>query len=323
MSRIQIKNGVCRKPEWRLNKPVNFCLEDREQIAIVGPNGGGKTLLVDIITGRHPLLGSQPIYDFGNDAGELISDNMKYIAFRDTYGGDSDSNYYLQQRWNQTEIDKDMPTTGEKLEEAYRMAGKDTPERRKLQQQIYDTLGIDDILDKQIIMLSSGELRKYALACSLFAAPKILIMDNPFIGLDAQARDMLHNLLAQITSTGRIQLILVLSKTDDIPRCITHVVPVTDKCVGEKLSREEFLVSRTAPPAHVLEKEKADMILALPRRSNNYNAQCVVNMKDVTIKYGNRTILNSISWKINNGEWLGFKREEWIRKIYTAKPHLR
>ncbi len=56
---INIKEGVTRMPEWRMAKPVNFQAEDGEHIAIVGPNGGGKSMFVDIIVGRHPLLRSK------------------------------------------------------------------------------------------------------------------------------------------------------------------------------------------------------------------------------------------------------------------------
>ena len=45
---IEIKNGVTRMPEWRMAKPVDFTMEVGEHIAIVGENGGGKTMLVDI-----------------------------------------------------------------------------------------------------------------------------------------------------------------------------------------------------------------------------------------------------------------------------------
>ena len=61
---IRIRDGVCRMPEWRMAEPVNFESLDGEHIAIVGPNGGGKSMLADIIVGRHPLLMRDPEYDF-------------------------------------------------------------------------------------------------------------------------------------------------------------------------------------------------------------------------------------------------------------------
>ena len=100
---ISISNGVTRMPEWRMARSVDFELLDGEHIAIVGPNGGGKSMLIDIIIGRHPLLRCDPEYDFRPSTKELVADNIKYVTFRDSYG-DYDSTYYLQQRWNQQEI---------------------------------------------------------------------------------------------------------------------------------------------------------------------------------------------------------------------------
>ena len=53
---IQVTNGVPRHPSYRMKEPVNFVMEQGEHIALVGPNGGGKSLLVDILIGRWPLL---------------------------------------------------------------------------------------------------------------------------------------------------------------------------------------------------------------------------------------------------------------------------
>ena len=71
------------------------------------------------------------------------------------------------------------------------------------------------MLDKYIISLSSGELRKLHLVKNLLSKPRVLILDNPFIGLDAGTRDMLKELLAKLSEEFRIQIILVLAKVDD------------------------------------------------------------------------------------------------------------
>ena len=171
---ISIKNGVTRMPEWRMAEPVNFEACDGEHIAIVGPNGGGKSMFVDIIVGRHPLLMHDPDYDFSPSQKTMVSDNIKYITFRDTYGGDNDRTYFLQQRWNQLEIDENTPVVKDKLEEAYQMAGEDTPERRALQQHIYELFHMQHLMDKytirsQVASSASSNLplpSSLSLACS-------------------------------------------------------------------------------------------------------------------------------------------------------------
>ena len=299
---IKVSNGVVRMPKWRMAEPVNFEACDGEHIAIVGPNGGGKSMFADIIVGRHPLLMKDPEYDFSPSCHKMVSDNIKYITFRDTYGGDNDKTYYLQQRWNQTEIDEKTPTAGEKLEEAFLLAGEDTPERRKLQAHIYDMFQMSEFLDKYIILLSSGELRKFKLATALFGEPRTLMMDNPFIGLDAETRDQLRALLKDLTKERALQIILILSKTDDIPDFITHVVEVKDMKVYPKVPLSEYL-SRQAPmPSRVLSEAAARQILSLPYRSDDIIADEVVRMNHVSIVYGKRTILRSLDWTVHNGE---------------------
>ena len=283
-------------------EPVNFEACEGEHIAIVGPNGGGKSMFVDMMVGRHPLLMHDPDYDFAPSTKPLVSDNIKYITFRDTYGGDNDRTYFLQQRWNQLEIDESTPIVKDKLEEAYQMAGDDTPERRELQKHIYQLFHMEHLMNKYVILLSSGELRKFKLASTLFSEPRVLIMDNPFIGLDAETRDQLKDLLKNLSSERALQIILVLSKSDDIPEFITHVVEVKDMKVLPKVTKQQYLDSRQPVPAHVLNPALVQAIQDLPYSDREYQSEEVVKMNKVSIRYGERTILKELDWTVNNGE---------------------
>ena len=260
-------------PEWRMAEPVDFQLCDGEHIAIVGPNAGGKSMLVDILTGRHPLLQRTPEYDFSPSTKPFVSDNIKHITFRDSYGGDNEHTYFLQQRWNQMEIDESTPTVGALLEEAYLLSGSDSPEHRQLQNELYTLFHFDQLLDKYIISLSSGELRKFQLTKVLLTDPRVLIMDNPFIGLDAETRTQLSTLLKTLSEERALQIVLVLS-------------------------REQ----KQGLPSKILDHEKEQAILSLPHSTNEYLTQEVVDMNGVSIRYGTRTILKDLHWHVRNGE---------------------
>ena len=249
---IEITNGVPRHPLYRMNHPVNLTIASGEQVAIVGANGSGKSRLVDIITGRYPLLLNEVRYDFFPSPLKLVSENIKYITFRDSYG-DSDGSYYYQQRWNQHDIDEKTPTAEQMLEEAFTAAenstgyGMDEEEKQQmherrtmLRDKLYEMFHLSTLLDKYIITLSSGELRKFQLTKTLLSGPRLLIMDNPFIGLDPQTREQLAGLLQTLIRETDLQVILVLSKTDDIPEFITHVIPVEHLDILPKVPRTEY-----------------------------------------------------------------------------------
>ena len=237
--------------------------------AIAGRNGSGKTLYIDQLRKQ------------------LASDKVRYIAFTDSYGVNVDGQYYLQLRWNQHDIDHETPTVGELLQRAYLLAGEDTAERRQMQQQLYTLFHMDEFMDKYIITLSSGELRKFQLTKTLFSNPKLLIMDNPFIGLDAETRDQLRDLLKLLAEERDMDIMLVMSKTDDIPSFVNEV-----KWIGTR---------ETVPP-HVLSDKRREAILSLPYTDNDYDCQHVIDMKNVSIRYGERTILKDLNWTVRNGE---------------------
>lgn len=315
---IEIINGITRHPDYRMKQPVNLEILADEQIAIVGPNAGGKSRLVDIITGRYPLLMNEVRYDFTPSPLKMVSDNIKYISFRDSYG-DNDSSYYYQQRWNQHDIDENTPTAGQILEETFLKVDqnnyyslnekeKETTHIRRLtlKEKLYKMFHLETLLDKYIILLSSGELRKFQLTKTLLSDPRILIMDNPFIGLDAETRNQLSELLRTLTTETGLQVILVLSKTNDIPDFITHVIPVDDLTVGDKQPRESYLA--TLPGTHLSETEtdRIKHLLQYPEKTDIPDLTdkdgCILKFNKVNIKYGNRTILKDLDWTVRKGE---------------------
>ena len=164
----------------------------------------------------------------------------KYITFRDSYGSYGDRNFFMQQRWNLVTLENDAPSVD----------------------------------GRPLVTLSSGELRKYQLRRALESGTDVLVIDNPYIGLDPHARKVLTRQLTELAATT--SLVLVLSRVAEIPPFITHVVPVADGEAGEKVPREAYLDS-VLPPA-------------------------VIRMRGVTIRYGERTVLDALDWTVRQGE---------------------
>ena len=102
--------------------------------------------------------------------------------------------HIYQQRWNAHD-QEDAPLVRDLLGEV-----KD----ESLRQQLFELFRIEPMLGKKVILLSSGELRKFQLTKTLLTAPRVLIMDNPFIGLDAATRELLYLSLIHILDWIRV-----------------------------------------------------------------------------------------------------------------------
>ena len=238
--------------------------EQGKVIVFLGDNAAGKTQRIEQLRRQ------------------WASDSVRYVAFADAYGGMTDSQYYLQLRWNQYDIDPETPTVGRRLEESYITTGPDTPQRRAWQQKLYATFHIEEMQEKYVILLSSGETRKLQLTRTLLSMPKTLIVDNPFIGLDTAARSQIGQLFDELAHQMGLTLYLILSRHDELPDYADETV-LFDEPEKSHPEVEQMMAQRPATePSPVNEM--------------------VIDMHDVTVAYGHHTILNRLSWQVRRGE---------------------
>lgn len=294
---IKLENANARNPMVRLPKTANFVLNTDEHIAIAGLNGSGKSLLVDMLIGKSLLREGSLNYHFEGSKTNSSFENIKYISFRDTYGS-VEGNYYYQQRWNSQDADE-SPTVREML---------GAVQDENLCNHYFELFGLTALLDKKIISLSSGELRKFQLAKALQTSPQVLILDNPFIGLDFSTRELLKSVLEDISKIENLQIILVLSMLDDLPDFITHVVPMKDGESLEKQTKTDYLQRFMEEDNYNQQQELSvysdltNKILNLPYINDCADGEDVIVMNDVKIVYGSRTILEQLNWRVKKGE---------------------
>lgn len=322
---VQIKEAVTRLPELRFAAPVDWTIREGEQWALIGPNGAGKTLLADLLQQKFAL--KEGAVGFGETG--RVSELVKSIAFKDIYSLADCKNSYYQQRWHATET-ADVPTVGDLLEPYAAQ-----PEL----QQILSLFKIEEFVPKKLLFLSSGELRKFLIVRTLLSRPRILILDNPFIGLDAPSRELLVEMLESLTRLKNVQVILLLSNPQDIPPMVTHVLPVADRTLFPVYSREAFL-SDTALIGRLFPSEAADVAGALGAAGGEEKPlllpgtgqkpvsthRVTFRMEKVCIRYGSRTILKELDWEVLNGEkWAlsgpnGAGKSTLLSLVYADNP---
>ena len=322
---IDIKNAVLRNTDLRFREPVSLDIEQGEHLAFVGSNGSGKSVLAQMITGKYPLRDGFIVYE---TALYPLYKNIKFIAFKDSYGP-ADSTYYLQQRWN-SQDSEDSPLVRDVLGDLSRYESAffgDNCQNEPFNR-VFTLFEIDKMLDKQIVMLSSGEMRKFQLTRTLLTRPRILIIDNPFIGLDVVTRGQLCDLLGELAQLNGLQIILLLSATNNIPDFITHIVPIDNMGCGEKVKYSDykpvvpempFLCEFHLPATMYAEANSTTEAYTDEQFSQQSPFPCylnrqpekiaseplsdaIIDMRNVTVRYGQHTILDSLNWTVRRGE---------------------
>ena len=291
---ISVIKAVPRHPDFPVAAPVDFEMNEGEIIAICGENGAGKTLLVNIITGALPLREGSVKYNIPLKDGEHFYDQLRVMAFHDAFGDLTPE--YHQQRWNHGD-EKTYPTVGEVLN-ADIEGLKDLADRNDAKSFLKWLCNTSE-LEKPINWLSSGELRKFQIAKEMRHVPRVLIIDSPFIGLDAQTREQFCEVLATLARTTG--LILVMARDEDIPEFVTHVVRVDGRRVGSKVRRCDYIADVAANVSHLSEAER-NLVRDLAARTPAPDVDSLLKFNDITISYFGRTILSHVSWEVLRGE---------------------
>ncbi|MGM5630642.1 ATP-binding cassette domain-containing protein [Apibacter raozihei] len=289
---LELKNIVPLQKFAIFSNPINWKIKPNEHWAIIGSNGSGKNLLIDILLSKYGLKTGE-IYckdEYGNNI--HIRKCIKFVAFHDIYSLADLKNSYYQQRWN-TGLEEDIPTVKNILSKE--------PDQSWIQH-LVTAFKIEDLNVKKINLLSSGELRKFLIVKSLSSKPKFLIMDNPFIGLDSYSRKVLRNVLENLTTIGNLQIILLVSDINDIPEVITHILPVKNKTILPEMSYSEFTNDQSFQmnlfKSNIFQNKEQ---ITINNNKNDEYTNAII-FKNVTVKYGSRTILKNLNWIVKKGE---------------------
>jgi molybdate transport system ATP-binding protein len=306
---VAFEQAVPRLAGGGFDEPLQWEIREGEQWAVVGPNGSGKTMLADLLSGRYFLKEGQ--IRFGIDG--MRNEYIQSIAFKDIHSLTDCRNVYYQQRWHATETDE-LPSVGELLSDV----------SSALFDEMDTLFNIREFIPQKIIHLSSGELRKFLIIRTLLSKPKILILDNPFIGLDVASRDVLMEMLKQTVKLNGLQVILLLSNPSDIPEMITHVLPVSSlRCLAPQ-TREEFLANKETQKRLFPLYPVPDALPVSGKQPSDHTV--TFRMEHVSIRYGARTILKGINWEVKNGErWAlcgpnGSGKSLLLSLIYADNP---
>lgn len=292
---LELKDVTFSQYQAPLFHQINWQVNQGETWLITGPMGSGKSTFAQALKGKYPLRHGQILYHFQNQPGMpayQASRQIALISFSPQSGQLNYGRYYYQQRFHSSEADGLM-RLGDLLREAA-PAGSCAGEIAA----IAARLGLGDLLDLEVIKLSNGQTRKMLLARALLQHPRMLILDNPYAGLDTQSREDLGLLIAQLIGEG-IQVLLITNQ-NEIPSSVTHVLEIRDFQVQGQFTIGEYrdkqqIENRQPPAARNLQE-------LFPAKPQKPNFSIALKMENTTVCYGRQAVLEDINWTVRAGE---------------------
>jgi molybdate transport system ATP-binding protein len=166
-----------------------------------------------------------------------------------------------------------------------------------LKSRVIEQLGINDLRDKTVLQLSNGERRKVQIARALLRRPSVLILDNPFTGLDVGFRQRLKQIIDGLMQ-DEICVIVVTTRQDEIPDGITHILRVDQGRVVEQAPRQQILTHNEIDTAWVGDLSA----IAAPFKSEIAPTKVLVRLDHANVAYGGVPVLTDVSWTVRRGE---------------------
>ncbi len=267
-----------------LKNPFGFSISRAKMYAVIGENGCGKSTLGKIITNGWNFTTNVII-------GDKQSLSIEYVEFSDIHSLTGFSGAYYQQRF-ESMMNDEIPTVGQLID------GKIDPQ---VWHSLCQKLNVDNIINKRINYLSSGELRKFLIINILTTSPDILIIDNPYIGLDAESRNLLNELLQQIIDNGTT-IVMLLCNSAEIPHFTNFVIPMKCMEIGETIAvtsdNHNFVLQQTAK----LFTSLSHSPLPQWNVSEMPHFKTAFSLTDCNVMYGENTILHNVNWEVCRGE---------------------
>lgn len=300
---ISFKDVSIRHFNTLVFEGLNFNLEKGQHWALIGKSGSGKSTFLDFIMGKASMARGEANYPYFDqyiqehhqddplfNRYKLITQVSARHEFRNL---SNTADFYYQQRFNSCDSeDADSVSTFLSNIRLVNPLGLWTIQKTT------ERLRLTHLLDKELIKLSNGETKRLMLAAALIKNPLLLLLDNPLNGLDVSARQDFNELIREIAESG-ISIIMATPSTE-IPDSITHVAVLENGKIITQCIKKEFkpLSFHTIDQKQTNQDELKQLLSATP----SVVYYTIIGMKDVSIKYGEKQILDGLNWQVRQGE---------------------
>ena len=321
---ISINNCRIENSRSILLPQINWNMKKGQAWLIIGPNGGGKADFINALAGLQKIIPNNTAISGDSSTDTKESSYINQFADSVELVSLERAARLIQEERENDESDYieggvDIGRTGrvfiaQALSETIKK-GDELPDFAK-KLEAYPQIKlcrVEKILDRGLKYMSTGEIRRTLLARALISGKKLLILSDPFAGLDVQSRTILLDFFNTIASRSSPSIILGMERYHEIPDAITHVLEFKDKKIsfcGLKADYEQYLANQQDSDLHKsTSKEERLQFAEQLQQAKQTNQQeeeiPLVKMKNVNVGWGDNHVLRDLNWTLNKGEhWL-------------------
>ncbi|MEM7403956.1 MAG: molybdate ABC transporter ATP-binding protein ModF [Pseudomonadota bacterium] len=280
---IALSNATIEFDDHFTLHEVDWTLTPMQHWAVTGPNGSGKSALAAVLAGEGKTLS-------GWVTGR--PERVAIVSF------EAQAELIEAERRKDDADLLDVVSEGTPVQEILDESCHD----RGLQNRLVDDFGLGYLLHRSFRKLSSGETRKVLLIRALTAKSDLLILDEPFEGLDAQSYEHLQRVLTEFAAGT--PMVLVLNRFDEIPAWITHIAYTDQGRLAQQIDRGD--PAAEANLRQLLHLKTTDLTIpsadARPRRPDIGPTDPLVRLREARIAYGDKVIFTDLDWQVGQGE---------------------
>lgn len=200
----------------------------------------------------------------------------------------SDKTYFIQSL-----VDGNPPTDLSQLKgRKGALFSKIALEQFKAEEDRHDIKILTKNVSQSLRTFSSGEQKKALLKYLLSGNPDFIVLDNPFDNLDTESQEEVAKLLKRISSDTMV--IQLLSRKKDLLPFMTRYA---------SLKKRNLRIHENPMPLLLRETLTKLGNIPLPPYKWEYESSTLVHLKKVTVRFGDKTVLHAIDWKIQKGEF--------------------
>ncbi len=294
---ITMRNITVRLRDRWLLENTTWEIRRGEQWVVWGANGAGKSTLARTLMGHMPVVQGEVVRHYLDDP--VVAAGRRPMALVS-----SEQYHHLFQREG---LLGEMRHFSGRLQD--RTLARDllilqngtVPAASAHRERVLSAFDLGVLLDKPMDALSSGEMRKLLLVRALLPDPCLLILDEPFNGLDTVSREQLEAVLRRLAEAGT-QLVLITHRLEEIGDLFSHVLHLANGRVawqGEKQAFLQRLAQREIPASA---SSGLPAATRPPFEASASALEPLILMRDVTVRFGDHLVLDRVNWTVRPGE---------------------